>query len=225
MSRAQNQIVVEQDSVAVCLAIYRYGDILGLNWTVSRLLIFTQLPGARLLASLEWLGRKSYIVKSLGAYYLTDSGREYVESLSQQVSIGKPSDLAEFKSEVLSGLTEYRSPKSGFTVTRQSLITRGALPGSSRPHVSTTPEDKIIKMDNNLKRRQAMAVMLKVTSETLEKYLAEGRIRICKKCRAVGVFDKKGANRFHSICRRCRKAQRKDDKKKNDQNRRDESGR
>jgi hypothetical protein len=122
-------------------------------------------------------------------------------------------DVKRFKDEALTGITTVVSSKSGFTVSRQSDITTAALHGSKDHHQSRTPESIMAEIDRDIKARDKLCAMLRITLLEYDQLMAEGRIRPCKRCGEIGIFsyagtNKSGSKRFREHCNKCRKSDR-----------------
>jgi hypothetical protein len=122
-------------------------------------------------------------------------------------------DVKRFKDEALTGITTVVSSKSGFTVSRQSDIDSAALHGTKDHHQSRTPESIMAEIDRDIKARDKLCGMLRITLLEYDQLMAEGRIRPCKRCGEIGIFNFKGAagstsSRYQSSCRKCQKSDR-----------------
>ena len=139
-----------------------------------------------------------------GEYFVTDVGRQYyMECVAKPLS-GEASKLIRFRDEVLTGIIERFSNKSGYKVTEPSKIVNAVLPRNKRPGYSGKTNIRIGRTINKEARHKIMRD-LALSEERYEEYMAEGRIRICNKgTRHIGIFDKRGAG-WQSHCRECRK--------------------
>ena len=110
-----------------------------------------------------------------------------------------------WKEEARSGLV-LRRGRLGM-VSEQSGIDHAAIPDAA-PHVTRTPEDEVSDMEVSIAARKRLCADLEITPEVLAEYVEAGRIRPCKACGGIGIFDRDRGG-WRSTCRTCRKGRRK----------------
>lgn len=175
----------------------------GIYWTAENIKFFAGGTISRVLEAMEWLISEQYIMGKHGCI-ITDLGFEYLAGLKEKRAI-QYSDSGRFKDEALTGLKVVRSPVTGKMISERSTIRSAALPRPPKQATTRTPEDLIMDKDRHYKAKIRLAKTLKLTTRQLDEYIESGRVRHCKACQSVQVFDSKGENRFHSVCRKCRK--------------------
>jgi len=178
-------------------------------WTRDQLLYSSGLTETDLSAGIKALMLAQYVVAGKNAYRLTSNGQAYYAACVRRPELN--TNLFAWKAEVLSGIKEEKSKTSGFIVSVESEITRGALPsGNDRPQKVQTPEQIIAEAQSGLKLRQQTAKKLGITVEEFDERLKDGSIRICPgigEGEHIGVFHRKGKY-WRSRCRECEKKRR-----------------
>jgi hypothetical protein len=205
----QQQIDDERMAIQILgIFVHQGNEIL---WTRLMLEQLSPLSLVNINRALDWLLSYSYVDRIRTKYIMTEIGREYYLNVC-----GNPRvivDSHEFKNEVLTGLTEETSRKSGYRVSKRTAIDKPALPkvGANRGHLRT-PEQVLCDAQHREAVRQRIIADLCVSEEEYDRLNAEGRIRYCrglKDGRAhVGIFDKQ-RHRFRYLCRECRKQKRR----------------
>jgi len=202
MQRARQQIKDEQIAVKIVTTLENYTSV---SWSVSNLASIIGETTELTERGITWLQNKKYIWTSRGAFHLTDLGSEYVSGIKKNVTMDQQSNALKFKAEALTGMKEYRNPKTGKMCSKKSDIKRAALSTVSPTFETKTPEDLLIEHHSKLRGRDLLCDKLGLDPETVTKYLAAGRIRYCEACCGPGVFYKKGGGRWESVCVECRK--------------------
>lgn len=197
---AQRRIKREQTATQVALLLYRYKTI---SWTPTNIRRHVRAEQESINDAVAWLQRKKYVQGS-SIIFLTTNGIEFVEGLKRNVSVTSSNAESRFKTEALLGIAEVRH-NNGYMVSEQSTLTAAVLPRGSAPHTCTTPEDIMIQNQRRTASKQALASRLGITEDELENYIEIGRVRYCKSCDSLCLFDTKGKDRWQPVCRKCRK--------------------
>lgn len=200
---AQRRIERERVATMIALLLFRYRSV---SWSPTNIIRHVSADSGMINDALEWLKRKNY-VNGVSVIFLTITGSEFVDGLKRNVSVASASSESKFKSEALSGMVEIRS-KTGHMITEQSTMSTAVLPRAHAPVTKTTPEDLMVRQQKAMQSRAAVASRLGISETELINFIEENRVRYCKSCNKLGLFDKKGADRWHSVCRKCRKKNR-----------------
>jgi hypothetical protein len=200
--KPQKEIEREQDAVRVILYIYMFD---GTNCTSAAIQWHYGFEPSRIANALYWLECRKYIQIRDGSIFIDELGHEYIEGIKETSIIGQNKDGRDYKEEALTGLTQIKSPKTGRMVSRKSKLVRPVLPSNKKHHETATPEDSMIEKDRALKAKMKLAKDLNTTVEKLENFISEGRLKMCPKCKKVGIFDKRGGGYMAVWCRKCRK--------------------
>lgn len=139
-----------------------------------------------------------------GEYKLTMDGVEYAQGIQQRAAIDS-SSAEKFTYEALTGLYTRYCKRGNGLVSERSKIDRAVLPNGGAPRTNRTPEDELLDAESIRTGRERMAKMMGLDIGTLEKFMDEGRIKQCKHCCKIEVFDKKKGDTLQSACRKCRK--------------------
>jgi len=197
-------IQTEKDAVKIILALINYDDV---SWSRTKL---TKHFKINCNDAILFLRNNQYIVVATSfcdgvkseAYFVTETGREYVKGLSKNSSFDVSSIFFKFREEALSGMKCSVSGKSNFVVSSKSNIKSAVLSTVGAPHTSRTPEDMIIEQDLIIKGRTKIAAFLKLSIEDCEILMKNGQIKMCKYCGKIGVFSKHKNGTQH-MCRKC----------------------
>lgn len=153
-----------------------------------------------------WLRDQGYVTRTTsGMIFTTKEGVEYIEGLKENVFFEPGSSALKFNDEALTGVVEVKSAASGFMVSERSKMTTAAVPGPSKHCSKADPESMIIELDEIAKAKSRTAARLKITVDELEGMIVTGRVKLCKKCGVVGIFNKNGENKWRPGCRTCEK--------------------
>jgi hypothetical protein len=204
MSDSTVKILREQLITRIALLLYQHRSV---SWTPENLLTYVGGMSDKLFDALSAM-KKRDLIDGTTMIFLTDSGVEYVSGLSQNVDVVPPSTCRKFKDEALLGIVEYKNTHTGWMVTEQSQLTVAALPTAHTPVTLTTPEDMMVKRQRALIGKQKMAERIKCSVKELETYIEDERLRYCKACESIELFDRKGKGRWQPVCRKCRKKRR-----------------
>ena len=199
----EKQIIVEQSAVKALFLINNNKNVF---WTAENLLTKIKKYGQ---AAIDWLMNEGYLHNSNGLI-ITDEGEKFLKSLGKKNIYY--SDGGRFKDEALCGLSEIRNKKSGFIVSQRTSINNAVVPRGKKQHESITPEQIALEHDRQIKAKKQLAKRLKITVDELTTFIEIGRVRYCKRCKSVEIFDRKTFNRWHHVCRKCRKIQRKEER-------------
>lgn len=174
------------------------------RWAENNILTFPEKRVFSASKVFEWLRHRKYLCNYNGLV-VTDLGLEYLEGLKNKKAI-QSGDSGQFKEEALTGLVVRRNTQSGYMVSERSKIDRAVISQKiSRPS-HQTPEDAIIALEQERKAKRHLACTLNISDARMIQYTEEGRIKLCKKCGEIGVFDK-DRKYLKSSCRKCRKNQ------------------
>jgi len=193
-----NKTKTEQAGVQIMLLLNQYKTV---SWSIEN--INKHISGS-IADAVEWL-KDNRLVNGRSKLFLTELGFEYLDGLEHNVSMVTAASEFKFKNEALSGLTEMRSRKTGLMVSERSELTAAVLPEAHKPTTNTTPEDLILRKQRELEAKQKLAGRLKITTQELECHIASGRLRFCKGCESLQLFDSNGKGTWRSKCRKCRK--------------------
>ena len=156
-----------------------------------------------------WLLKRGYVYKNGGdergniTVCVTGKGREHYASLCANSAVTE--SAAAFRDEALSGLTTESGPCG--VRSRQSEIERAVLPSPSPPGPRKTPESIMQDNERDAAARRKLLADLGCSEAELVRYGDEGRIRVCKECGEVGIFDRDRGS-WKPMCRKCRKDRR-----------------
>jgi hypothetical protein len=203
--KAQSRINIETAAVKICTAISRFSDV---NWTMERIQRCLMINVVESKLAVKWLLAQQFVWKSNGEIFnlrLTQAGVDYLDGVNRSYLFAMGQSVRDFKNESLTGIRERRGD-GGWTVSERSEITRAALPGKHKIIASKTPEDYFTDQERVRTGRKALSEKLGISEEKLTQFLSERRIKECKYCRNIGVFDKSGNGYLRERCRNCRKA-------------------
>lgn len=202
MSTAQRKIELERDCGRVAMALYSMGKN---GMTLQEMTVSIAMKSPRIFSVVCELedGELVYHDRASGYHLTSKKGMEYAELLKNSKLDTLASGL-KFKEEALSGGVEKYNPKSKGLCFEKSKLKRAALPQKPEQRRHQTPEDKFFEAENNRLAKQHLARQLKIDVEKVEKYWNEGRLKECRECGNVEVFDKK-LDRLQHVCRKCMK--------------------
>jgi hypothetical protein len=203
----QQKIQRQIDSVKILSAILDIGN--GALWTAEIIQEYTGLDRDSSKTAIQYLQNKGLLSIYRGAYSVTEDGKEYFAGACTRPEIR--TNFLQWKADVLSGLTEERSRRHKWMVTRETEISNAALPGAPcYPSNDITPEDLMSDKELEHIAKKTLADGLGIGIAEYDRRMAEGSIRLCEYGgeKHMGIFHKKGPNRWQPICRDCRSKKR-----------------
>lgn len=190
----------EQTATKIALLLYRYSSI---SWCPANIRRHVTESQEQIDYSIAWLRRKEY-VQGISIVFLTSKGIEFVDGLKRNVSMTTATSESRFKSEALLGIAEVKHPL-GYMISEKSSLTSAVIPKVKAPSTNTTPEDIMSNSQHMIRARKAICDRLGISTEDFSHFIEDGRIKHCKACGQIGMFDRKGEGRWQPVCRKCRK--------------------
>ena len=174
---------------------------------------FGHCPCETITHAARWLLDRHYAYRSYGKLYMTESnplaktlttsGRDYYDGLCRNPATTE--SAAAWKEEARSGMTT--APGKLGTITKQSDIQNAVIPSPSPPGPRKTPESIMQDNERDAAARRKLLSDLGCSEAELVRYGDEGRIKVCKECNEVGIFDRDRGS-WKPMCRKCRKDRR-----------------